>query len=84
MSAVPKILDVICSENGMKVVNVLFFLSAVFSRNGLALLSCVVWIIWLAFCIRRTESKVVRPVYALFIGIATIAILLNLYFMLRR
>ena len=80
----PKILDTICSENGMKVVNVLFFLSAVFSRNGLALLSCVVWIIWLAFCIRQTESKVVRTVYALFIGIATIAIVLNLYFMVQR
>ena len=84
MSAVPKLLDAICSENGMKVVNVLFFLSAVFSRNWLAFLSCVVWIIWLVFCIRRTKSKVVRTIYVVFIGIAMIAIVLNLYFILQN
>ena len=84
MNAVQKILDAICSENGMKIINVLFFLSAVFSRSWLAILSCAVWIIWLSFCIRRTESKVVRTVYAVFIGMAAIAIGLNLFFMLRR
>ena len=79
-----RIMDTLCSENGMKIVNVLFFLSTVFTRTWLALLSCAAWIVWLSFCIRRTESRAVRTVYAVFIGIASIAIVLNLYFMLRR
>ncbi|MBR6950580.1 MAG: hypothetical protein IKH56_02470 [Oscillospiraceae bacterium] len=78
-----KILDVISSDNGMKVVNVLFFLAAVFSRSWLAFAACGAWILWLAFCIRRTESRTVRTVYAVLIGIAAIAIGLNLYFLLR-
>ena len=79
-----KILNAICSKNGMKVVNVLFFLSVAFTRSWIVFLSCAVWIVWLVFCIRRTESKVVRTVYAIFIGVATIAIVLNLYYMLQQ
>ena len=77
-----KIKDTIYSENGMKVVNVLFFLF-MFSRSPLALIAYVAWIVYLLFCIRHTESKTGKTIFAVFIGIAVIMICLNLFFLLR-
>lgn len=39
-----KIKEVIFSENGMKAVNVLFFLAMFFYRSGLLFVAYIVWI----------------------------------------
>ena len=71
--------ELLFSESGMKIVNALFLLSAIFYKSRLVILAHIAWIVYLAFCIKHTESKGVRIVYSLFIGIASAMICLNLY-----
>lgn len=53
-----KIKELIFSENGMKAVNTLFFLAMFFYSSGLLFVAYIVWICYLVFCIRNTESRV--------------------------
>ena len=78
-----KLKETLFSENGMKIVNALFLLSAFFYRSRLVVIAHIAWIAYLAFCIKHTESKGIKIVYGLFIGIASVMICLNLYFLLR-
>ena len=78
-----KLKEALFSENGMKIVNALFLLSAIFYGSRLVILAHIAWIVYLAFCIKHTESKGIKIVYGLFIGIASVMICLNLYFLLR-
>ena len=75
--------ETLFSESGMKIVNALFLLSAIFYKSRLVFLAHIAWIAYLAFCIKHTESKGIKIVYGLFIGIASVMICLNLYFLLR-
>lgn len=52
-----KIKEILFSENGMKVVNTLFFLAMLFYWSGLLFVAYIVWICYLVFCIRNTESR---------------------------
>ena len=52
-----KIKEIIFSENGMKAVNTLFFLSMLFYRSGLLFVAYIVWICYLVYCIKNTESR---------------------------
>lgn len=71
------------SEDGMKLVNALFFISLLFYRSGLMFAAYLAWIIYLSFCIKHAESKGRKVIYSVFIGVATIMIGINLYFRLR-
>ncbi len=77
-----KIRDAVYSENGMKVVNALFFLSLL-SRSPLTLIAYIAWIVYLLFCLKRTGSKAARTIFSVFIGVAVAMIFLNLFFSLR-
>ena len=79
-----KIKEILFSERGMKIVNTLFFLSVIFYRSGLLFIAYIAWIVYLAFCIKHTDSKGSKIVYSTFIGVAVIIISLNLYFLLRE
>ena len=79
-----KIKEILFSESGMKVVNTLFFLSVIFYRSGLLFIAYIAWIVYLAFCIKHTDSKGSKIVYSTFIGVVVIIICLNLYFLLRE
>lgn len=79
-----KIKEMFFSEKGIKVVNTLFFLSAIFYRSGLLFIAYIAWIIYLSFCIKHTESKGSKIVYSVFMGIASILICLNLFFLWRK
>lgn len=79
-----KIKEILFSERGMKIVNTLFFLSVIFYRSGLLFIAYIAWIVYLAFCIKHTDSKGSKIVYSTFIGVAVIMICLNLYFLLRE
>ena len=81
-NALIKIRDAIYSENGMKVVNVLFFLSML-SRSPIAIIAYIAWIFYLVFCFKHTESKVAKTIFGVFIAIAAIMICLNLFFWIR-
>ena len=70
------------SENGMKFVNLLFFLS-ILVRNGVfTICAFSVWIALLAHSIRMTKSRTVRIIYGILCLYAAVTILVNLYFML--
>ncbi len=72
------------SEKGMNFINVLFFLSVIFRGSGLAIAAQAAWIVYLSFCIKRTKSKSLKVVYFVFVGIASIMICANLYFLRMR
>ena len=55
-----KIKNLLFSESGMKTVNVLFFLSAIFYRSGLLFIAYFAWIIYLLFCVKKQKRKGVR------------------------
>ena len=57
VTAMRKIKELIFSENGMKAVNTLFFSAMLFYRRVLLFVAYIVWICYLVFCIRNTESR---------------------------
>ena len=71
-----KIKEILFSENGMKVVNTLFFLAMFFYMSGLLFVAYIVWICYLVFCIRNTESRGSKVVYSVFVGLAVVMCLL--------
>ena len=77
-----KIRKSLFSEKGMKIVNTLFLLAAIFYRSGLLFIAYFAWIVYLFFCIKQEESKGSRIVYSVFIGISIIMVCINLYFLL--
>ena len=81
VTAMKKIKKLIFSE--MKAVNTLFFLAMLFYRSGLLFVAYLVWICYLIFCIKNTESRASRVIYSLFVGLAVIMIGVNLYGLIR-
>lgn len=75
-----KIKSILCSENGMRVVNGLFLFSLLFYKSGLILIAYIAWILYLLFCIKNTKEKGSKIIYSSFIAVAAIMIVLNLYF----
>ena len=83
VTAMRKIKELIFSENGMKAVNTLFFSAMLFYRSGLLFVAYIVWICYLVFCIRNTESRGSKVVYSVFVGLAVAMIGMNLYGLIR-
>ena len=83
VTAMRKIKELIFSDNGMKAVNTLFFSAMLFYRSGLLFVAYIVWICYLVFCIRNTESRGSKVVYSVFVGIAVVMIGVNLYGLIR-
>ena len=79
VTAMRKIKELIFSENGMKAVNTLFFLAMFFYSSGLLFVAYIVWICYLVFCIRNTESRGSKVVYSVFVGLAVVMIGVSLY-----
>lgn len=75
-----KIKKILWSENGMKVVNALFFLALLLPGSGVLFAAYLLWIVYLLFCIKNSESKTGKLVYGAFIAVATVMMGLNLYF----
>ena len=78
-----RIKEILFSENGMKIVNTLFFLSAIFYRSGLIFIAYFAWIVYLSFCVKQVESKGSKVIYFIFMGLASIMIIMNFYFLLQ-
>ena len=69
------------SEKGMKIVNFLFLLALLIPNQGLILIACAVWIVYLAYCVKSAPSRPAQLVYKALIVFAAVMICLNFYFM---
>ncbi len=52
------------SEKGMRTVNGLFCLSVFFQGSWVTVAACLLWMAYLALCVKYGENKSLRGVYA--------------------
>ena len=76
-----KLKEMFFSERGMGLVNMLFCLSLFFRVGWLTVLTYLVWVAYLVFCIKHAESKASKIIYTVFLVIAAVLACVNLYFM---
>ena len=74
-----KIKNYLCSEKGMRFINVLFALSLLIRRCGIGLIAYVCWGVYLLYCIRCTEQKTMKIMYSILLAFAAAVIGLNIY-----
>ena len=74
-----KIKNYLCSEKGMRFINVLFALSLLIRRSGIGLIAYLCWGVYLLFCIRCTEQKTMKIMYSILLAFAAAVIGLNIY-----
>ena len=78
-----KLKETLFSEQGMGLVNLLFFLSAFLRRPGVTLAACLAWIAYLVFAIRTAPSRAVRLVNGACLVCAAVLCAVNLWALLR-
>ncbi len=64
---------------GMAVVNTLFFLSLALRNSGVIFAAYAIWIVYLAFGIKYTDSRAVKIIHAVLIAFAAVMIAVNLF-----
>ena len=74
-----KIKNYLCSEKGMRFINVLFALSLLIRRSGMGLIAYLCWGVYLLYCIRCTEQKTMKIMYSILLAFAAAVIGLNFY-----
>ena len=74
-----KIKNYLCSEKGMRFINVLFALSLLIRRSGIGLIAYLCWGVYLLYCIRCTEQKTIKIIYSILLAFAAAVIGLNIY-----
>ena len=74
-----KIKNYLCSEKGMRFINVLFALSLLIRRSGIGLIAYLCWGVYLMYCIRCTEQKTMKIRYSILLAFAAAVIGLNIY-----
>lgn len=74
-----KIKNYLCSEKGMRFINVLFALSLLIRRSGISLIAYLCWGVYLLYCIRCTEQKTMKIMYSILLAFAAAVIGLNIY-----
>ena len=74
-----KINNYLCSEKGMRFINVLFALSLLIRRSGIGLIAYLCWGVYLLYCIRCTEQKTMKIMYSILLAFAAAVIGLNFY-----
>ena len=65
------------SENGIKIVNMLFFLEFLAHNIVFLVVPYLVWIFFLEFCIKKAASRTSRIIYGCFIVFAVVMVVLN-------
>ena len=73
----------IFSEDGMKAVNLLFFLSLFLRRSGLIFAAYTVWIVYLAYGLRTTSSRAMRVVNTLCLLFAVFMLAANAWLLVQ-
>ena len=69
------------SKRSMKLINVLFFLAVFLRFPPLTILTYGIWLLFLLYARKRTDSKGVRTVYGVLAAYALVTIACNLYFL---
>jgi D-alanyl-lipoteichoic acid acyltransferase DltB (MBOAT superfamily) len=81
---VNKLKTLLTSDEGMKVVNLLFLLSLLIQNRGIIFIAYIVWIAYLVYCIKRTSSKSVKIINGIFVVFAAVMIAFNVYFLVVK
>ena len=68
------------SEDGMKVVNILFILLYMVRNPLFTICAYTVWFVYLVYSVRNTKSKGMKIFYSVLSVFAMILVLLNAYF----
>ena len=76
-----KLQEMLFSERGMSIVNMLFCLSLLIRVGWLTVMTYLVWVAYLVFCIKHAESKASRIINTVFLVFAAVLACVNLYFM---
>lgn len=69
--------EIMSSEQGMKIVNGMFMLS--FFIPGGVIVTSFVWLIYLVFCIKKSDTKIMKGIYGLLVLFACWLIAVNIY-----
>lgn len=67
------------SENGMRIVNVLFFLSLCLRSRIVVICTFSIWIAFLLYSRKKTESGMMKVFYLFLVILALIVIAANIY-----
>lgn len=78
-----KIREVLLSDTGMKIVNVLFLVALLARNTGFIVVAYSAWILYLMVGIRYAESKATKTIHAVCIAFAACMIAANLFFLLN-
>lgn len=70
------------SENGMKIINALFFISFLIPNTYLLIGTFVLWIAFLVYSFKNTKSMVLKIIYGILGIVAAVYVLLNGYFLM--
>lgn len=74
----------LCSESGMRLVNLLFFFSVFIRYWPLATCAYIVWIAFLLYAGKQAESKGTKLAYTILGLYAVVVVVIILYFNLLR
>ncbi len=70
-----RIKDILCSEQGMAIINMIFMVSFFWSNWGIGILVYLVWLIYLGYSIGHTRKRTSRNLYIVY-ALTTIPILI--------
>ena len=76
-----RIKAILFSATGMKIINVLFFLSAFIRNSGIIFAAYFVWVLYLVAAIRNTGDKTLKTAYLVMTIYAVMMIAVNGYFL---
>ncbi len=73
-----KLKEFLLSDKGMRLVNIVFLLSFLVPDAFFSMAAAMLWLLFLYYSGRRSESKAVKAVYGVFGAIAVLLIVLSL------
>lgn len=79
MTAGKSIKEVLFSDRGMKIVNVLFWLTFLSHVPGVEMIAGLAWAAYLAYGIKISSSKFVKIMLSAFMVLAMLSIALGIY-----
>ena len=78
-----KLKSALYSGRGMAIVDALFFLSLLLRRSGVIFAAYAVWIVYLAFGVKFTDSRAVKLTNAALMAVAATMIVVNAAFSVK-
>ncbi|WP_125144089.1 hypothetical protein [Clostridium transplantifaecale] len=76
---IEKFKKMLFSENGMRIVNVLFFLSLCLRSRIVVICTFSIWTAFLLYSRKKTESGMMKIFYLLLIILALVVVAANIY-----